>query len=621
MCGLAGFVGAGSRSDLEAMTAALAHRGPDGEGFHVEPGLRLHLGHRRLAVIDIAGGAQPMWDGAHEVGVVYNGEIYNFRELRRELEERGHRFATDHSDTEVLIHGYKEWGDGLPARLNGMFAFAIFDRPGKRLYLARDRFGEKPLYYFHRPGLFAFASELGALALHPRVSARIDRRAVVKLFAYGYIPAPLALYEGAAKLPAGGWLKFDMESGGLQAGTYWTFRIEPDEARRDTGALAEELRALLIQATRRRLVSDVPLGIFLSGGIDSSTILACAAQSVAPSQLSAFTVGFNEPSFDESAEARAVARHFGCRHAVEMLDLERARALLPEVLRRMDEPLGDPSILPTHLLCRHTRHSVTVALSGDGGDELFAGYDPFLALWPARLYNRLVPRGLHRGLRRLADLLPVASHNMSLDFRLRRTLSGLSHDTPMWNPVWMAPLEPGLLNDVLEQPISAEDVYSEAIDLWERPGDLGVIDRALEFFTHFYLSNGILAKTDRAAMMCSLEARAVFLDNDLVEFCRRLPSRFKFRGGQRKRLLKKAMAPLLPESVLRRAKKGFGMPLADWLRRLPAPPRTVPPGMNHGRLLSMWQAHCAGRADHRLALWCWLSMDAMIGSHAPQRAA
>jgi asparagine synthase (glutamine-hydrolysing) len=610
MCGIAGFTGAGNRDHLAAMTAALKHRGPDGDGFFIDPDVPVYLGHRRLAIIDISGGTQPMWNEDRIIGVIFNGEIYNHRELRNELVANGHRFQSDHSDTEVLVHGFEQWGPSLVEKLNGMFAFAIYDRCRRRLFLARDRFGEKPLYYCHHQHGFAFASELTALALHPAVTGALSRRALQKYFAYGYIPAPLAIFEGCAKLPGGCYLTYDLDDGALSLKRYWRFQMEPDESLRneDEDKLADELRSLFVQATKRRLISDVPLGIFLSGGIDSSGVLAGAAQHIKPNQLSTFTIGFNEPSFDESGYAQSVAQFFGTKHHCEMLDLDAAITLIPTVLRNLDEPLSDPSIIPTYLLSQFTRRHVTVALSGDGGDELFAGYDPFRALGPAKLYHALVPRGLHRGLRRLADLLPISTRNMSFDFKVRRVLTGLSYPPAMWNPIWLAPTEPKVMGELFEEPLCAEDLYEEAIDLWSSGGNMG--DRTLEFYTNYYLQDDILMKVDRAAMMVSLESRAVFLDNDLVQFCRRLPYRFKYRNGTRKYLLKKALAPLLPKAVLSRRKKGFGIPLAKWLKVMPNIdlPRRYVDGFYDASIDRRWNEHKAGYADHRMILWSWLAL-------------
>ena len=614
MCGIAGFVGPGSEADLAAMTAALAHRGPDGQGLYVDAPAAVHLGHRRLAVIDLAGGAQPMWNAERSIGVIFNGEIYNHQELRLLLTRRGHVFRSQGSDTEVLVHGYHEWGEALPARLNGMFAFAVYDRMRRRLFLARDRFGEKPLYYYRKAGLFAFASELGALLKHRSFDAGLSLRSLQKFFAYGYLPAPNALYEGTAKLPGGSHLTLDLGSGELRVESYWRFRLEPDDAltAADEDRLAEELRHLFLQAVRRRLMSDVPLGVFLSGGVDSASALAAAAQGRPAASLRTFTIGFRDASFDEAPAARETAHAFGTLHNQEILDFDLASALVPDVLTRLDEPLGDPSLIPAYLLSRFARQHVTVALSGDGGDELFAGYDPFRALTPARHYNRLVPSPLHRGIRCLAELLPVSTRNMSWDFKLRRTLTGLSYPPSLWNPVWMAPVEPQAMKDLFHAPLDVREIYSEAISLWDEDPGKSIVDRTLEFCTNIYLPDDILARVDRATMMTSLESRAVFLDNDLVAFCRRLPSHFKYRNGERKYLLKRAMAPLLPRQVLERPKKGFGIPAALWLRKLPPLPSLALSGVHTAWVDAAWRAHRSGAGDHRLLLWCWLSLQRVL---------
>jgi len=619
MCGIAGFVGEHDPAHLGAMVGALAHRGPDDEGRYIDPALGVHLGFRRLAIIDPAGGAQPMWNADRSIGVVFNGEIYNHRELRAELEGLGHRFATDHSDTEVLVHGYAAWGQALPLRLNGMFAFVVFDRARRLLFAARDRFGEKPFYYTARPRFFAFASELSALICHPKVDRTIDPRSLQKFFAYGYLPAPNALYRGARKLPGGCCLALDLASGELAETRYWRFTIEAenDAPAARIAPLAEELRDLLDRAVARRLLSDVPLGVFLSGGIDSSLVLALAARHRPAASLDSFTIGFTEPSFDESAHARRVATMIGTRHHQRILDLDAARDAADWVLARLDEPLGDASILPTWLLSGFARETVTVALSGDGGDELFAGYDPFAALAPAVWYDRLMPKAVHPVLRRLVGRLPRSTANMSLDFRLRRALAGLSYPPRYWNPVWMAPVEPALMAALFDAPLPIEELYSEAIDLWDRSPALTMVDRTLEFFTNLYLQDDILTKTDRASMMVSLETRAVFLDNDLVEFCRRLPHGYKFRDGTRKYLLKRAATGLLPDAILQRKKKGFGIPLAAWLRQIPPqPPLSSVPGIDMGWVAGQWRDFRAGRSDERLFLWSWLSLQSVMGATA-----
>jgi len=614
MCGLAGFVGPGTQGTLRAMGAALAHRGPDGEGVEIDRGAGVHLLHRRLAVIDLAGGAQPMWNEDRTVAVIFNGEIYNHLDLRRELAGRGHVFRTDHSDTEALVHGYEEWGEALPSRLNGMFAFAVYDRPRGRLFLARDRMGKKPLYYACRPGLFAFASELGALLVHPGIERRTDRKSLQKLFAYGFIPSPRSLYEGIARLPGGHHMTFDLARPGVFAiRKYWEFAIEPPDAipADPERAWGEELRHLLGQAVRRRLMSDVPLGVLLSGGIDSSAVLAYAREALGNGRIETFSIGFREASFDESAHARAVAARFGADHHEEILDLERARELVPYVLGRLDEPLGDPSIVPTYQLCEFARRRVTVALGGDGGDELFAGYDPFKALGVAAWYNRLLPGWMKSGVRRLAELLPVSEANMALEFRVKRGLRGASYPPKLWNPAWLGPLEPCEIEALFGEPVAADELYEEAIAAWESSRATHLVDKTLEFYARLYLPDDILAKADRASMMASLELRSPFLDQDLVEFARRIPHEYKYRHGRTKYLLKAALRGVVPDPVLDRPKKGFGIPFARWMRSWEGRgfDRAAAMVGNPGWVRDVLEQHRAGKRDHRMPLWCLLALE------------
>jgi len=617
MCGLVGFVGAIDDALLERMTRRLAHRGPDGEGNWIDNELGVHLGHRRLAIIDIAGGHQPMWNEDGTVGIVFNGQIYNHIELRQELLRLGHVFRSSHADTEVLVHGYEAWGHQLAERLNGMFAFAIVDRRTRRLYLARDRFGEKPLYWSRIPGGIAFASELSALALHPHVSKSVDRRALQKFFAHGFIPAPNAILQGVRKLSAGSWITYDLPTQAITERRYWRFRVEPDESLGPDAELrlVDELRARLFDAVRRRLMADVPLGIFLSGGVDSTTVLAFAREVLPNSEIKTFTIGFTEPSYDESEYAARVAARFDTVHLTETLDLNRSKELVPQVLGGLDEPLADPSLIPTFLLARFTRRHVTVALSGDGCDELFAGYDPFAALRPAQIYSRVVPRLVHGGVLRLAGRIPRSSRNMSLDFKIRRALLGLSYDESLWNPVWLSPMSPDLIRQAFEEPLAEEDLYSEVLEAWRDSDHLSLTDRTLEFFTRFYLQDDILTKVDRAAMMNSLESRAIFLDNDLVDFARSLPSHFKYRSGKRKYLLKCALRGMVPDFVLNRPKKGFGIPLPEWLRDLEVPRhRNGSDGLSSVHVDRLVDAHRSRRADHRLAIWSLIAYQ--NGSHS-----
>lgn len=603
MCGIAGFVGAGDRALLERMTARLVHRGPDALGIEIDPDRGVHLGHRRLSILDVEGGVQPMRDG--ELSIVFNGEIYNFVELRQELERLGARFRSDHSDTEVLLHGYRAWGEALPGRLNGMWAFALYDRARQRVFCSRDRFGKKPFYYRHAPGLFAFASELLALREHPGVPSGLNEQALRKYFAYGFVPAPATLVKGVHKLPGGCSMTFDLASGQLSQQRDWRYRAEPDEslAAKPVEALVDELHGLLDAAIARRLVADVPVGLFLSGGVDSSTVAALALRHAGAERLRTYSIGFDEASFDESESARAVAEHIGAHHQLRRLSVEQARDALPALLAGIDEPIADSSILPTWLLCGFAREQVTVALGGDGADELFAGYDPFKALRYARWYSRWVPRPVHKAILAVASHLPVSHRYMSFDFRLKRLLRGVDRKPALRLPVWLAPASEVDLAELFSEPVPLDEVYAEAIDAWEHSPSKDDVDRASSFFAELYLQDDILVKVDRASMLHSLEVRAPFLDIDLVDFARRLPARFKLRGGQTKWLLKQLAERLLPKEIVHRRKQGFALPVGRWLAEgrigtdLMVPPSRV----------EVWSRrlaeHRAGSVDNRLYLW------------------
>ncbi len=609
MCGIAGFVGRGDVATLRRMTDAIRHRGPDAEGHWQEESAGVFLGHRRLSIVDLGGGAQPMWTRDGQLSVIFNGEIYNHAELRAGLQAAGCEFVTDHSDTEVLLHGYRTWGDGFVERLNGMWAFVIYDRARRRLFGSRDRFGKKPLYYFHEGDTLGFASELSALTQHPVCPTGLSPLSLKKYFAYCYIPAPRSIYERVWKLPGGHSLSYDLAKRELKTWRWWEFVIEPHGAHETHATYEVELRETLERATKRRLMSDVPLGVFLSGGIDSSAIAALAAKHVPAGQLNTFSIGFDDPTFDESQWARLVAEKLGTRHHHETLDLDKSSALLPELIARLDEPLGDGSLLPTYLLSRFTRQHVTVALGGDGGDELFAGYDPMRALRTAELYAKFVPRPIHVGLRHLAARLPVTHANISFDFKVKRFLRGLSYAPPLWNPLWMGALEPADITEYFREPADPEEIYSEAIEAWDRCAQPNVVDRALQFWTQLYLQDGILAKVDRASMLCSLEARSPFLDIEVVDLARRIPWQLKLRGGETKWILKKALAPLLPPEIISRPKKGFGMPIGRWLRedRFDFGTGALPAGLDRAFLEKKLAAHRSNRADERLFLWCqWL---------------
>ena len=622
MCGIAGFVGNGDAAALKAMTDALAHRGPDAEGYWSDEREAVFLGHRRLTILDPTGGAQPMWTRDGRIGITFNGEIYNFAELRRELEAAGHEFSSDHSDTEVILYGYRQWGPDVVHRMNGMWSFALLDRDRRRLFCSRDRFGKKPFYYYARPGLFAFASELTALAAHRGIRLTVSAPALRKYFAYGYIPAPSSMFDEVRKLPGGHSLLYDLQSQAVQVIRYWEFLLEPDEVRPANyeEACAEEIRNLLQAAVRRRMVSDVPIGIFLSGGIDSSAVAALAAASAPAGTVRTFSIAFEEAQYDESRYAELVARHIGTAHRVQTLSAERAREVLPQIFSRLDEPLGDSSLLPTYLLCKHTRQHVTVALGGDGADELFAGYAPFKALRWARLYRRMAGPKLHQGIAALVSRLPASHGYLSLELRLKRALRGVSYAPSMWNPMWLCPLGERELSELLSEPVDLEEVFSEAIEAWERAPAANDVDRTLQFYTRLYLQDDILMKVDRASMLNSLEVRAPFLDIDLVNRVRRVPSDLKLRGSTTKYILRKALRGVLPVRTLTRSKQGFAVPIAAWFARRQLSLDFDEAGVvvNRPFTLQKLAEHVGGQADHRWFLWNQWALNKVQTRYAAQ---
>lgn len=615
MCGIAGFVGPENDRALHAMAAAIRHRGPDGEGYYYCPVNGISFAHCRLSVTDIAGGRQPMWNEDGTVGIVFNGEIYNHLELRSELLRKGHIFKSDHSDTETLIHGYEEWGADLLIRLNGMFAFCIYDQNTKRLFLARDRFGEKPLYYALGNLQFVFASELKALLAHPCVKREVNPVSIQKYFGYGFIPAPYSLYQNVNKLPGGHYMFYDLLMGQAKITKYWRYQIKPDRnyAKESEVDLALELRTLLIAAVKKRMVADVPIGVFLSGGIDSSAILACASRGEAADRIRTFSIGFREKEFDESAKARGIANYFGSDHTEEIFSVDSAKEVADHVLGMLDEPMGDSSILPTYLLSRFARKSVTVALGGDGGDELFAGYAPFHALKAAQFYCDLLPIGLRNFILSQVNRLPASEGYLSFDFKLKRTLQGLKYPSSVWNPMWLSPLKPDEIVELMNAPVEWGEVYADAIDAWQSSDADDLLSRSIEFYGRFYLQDSVLTKVDRASMMVGLEVRSPFLDNSVVEFAQRLPSSLKYCKGTSKYLLKKSMKTILPNEVIYRPKKGFGIPLTTWLKFWQIADTDMA-RCSGSFFRKMLNEHRQGKRDNRLFLWNWLVLQRHLTS-------
>jgi len=615
MCGITGIAdlsGPVRPEVLRRMTNTLRHRGPDEESYHIPVpapgGAAVGFGFRRLAIIDLLGGRQPMCNENGAIWIVCNGEIYNHADLRLELEAKGHTFRT-HSDVEALLHLYEEHGADCLAKVNGMFALAIWDAPNQTLFLARDRLGKKPLYFRHTPAQLIFGSEVKALLAHPDCPRELDARNLSKYLAYEYVPSPHCIFKSIHKLPAGHWLIW--KNGQTRLSRYWDLKFSNGADARPEEEIAGELRERLKESVRLRLISDVPLGVFLSGGIDSSSVVAMMAELMPPARIKTFAIGFEEKSFDESGHARRLAAYFGTDHREQILQSKTLLDILPEVAAFLDEPLADASIIPTYLLSKFTRQHVTVALGGDGGDELFAGYPTFQAHRMAAFYK--MPRLLHeRMIQPLAACLPVSSDNFSFDFKVKRFLRGMGRRPAIRDQFWMGSFTPGEQRALLHGPAPEIDAYDDVVEAERNCGSSNGMERLIYLYCKFYLQDCILTKVDRASMACSLEARAPFLDYTFVEFVNAIPFRFKLKGLTTKYILKKAMHNKLPPEILGRGKKGFGIPVAKWFRNglrqplldLLSESRIRRQGIfNPAEITRLVDEHLRGTKDNRKQLW------------------
>ena len=623
MCGITGWAYLDSRTPprdgarelLHSMCERMVHRGPDSEGLLVSEGVA--LGVRRLAIIDLLTGEQPTFNEDRSVVVILNGEIYNYRELRKELEARGHSFRSA-SDTEVLPHLYEEFGRDMVQHLNGMFAFALWDSKRRRLFIARDRFGEKPLYWAVFNGLLLFASEPKVLLSHPEVHPALNLQALRLYLSFDYVPAPHSIYEGIYKLSAAHSLT--LEDGRVDIERYWRLSYRKTDAIPTVEEAARELRGLLFDSVRMRLVSDVPLGVLLSGGIDSSTVAAMAVRA-SSDPVKTFSISFAESSFDESSYARGVAKFLGTDHHEERLSANLAANLVGEIGSWMDEPFSDPSLVPTYLLSRFTRKHVTVALGGDGGDELFAGYPMYVGHRWATLYSR-VPHLIRESIvEPLVRMLPKKTKNLSFDYKAARFIAGSKYDTIARHHVWFGSFTPAEQEQVLTQETLAQtdgDIYREARSLLAECDANDGIERLQSLDTQLYLAEDILTKVDRASMAVSLEVRAPFLDQRVAEYAASLPANYKLRGKTTKYILKRAVVGFVPPFVTRRGKKGFGVPVAEWLklnlrplaRDLLSPARVRRAGVfNPDYVVRLQDEHEKGIANHRKLLWTLLMFE------------
>ncbi|UJX42187.1 asparagine synthase (glutamine-hydrolyzing) [Desulfovibrio sp. JY] len=576
MCGICGFMATrGGRAELserlDRMCAAIAHRGPDGQGVYADAfadGGGVWLGHRRLAVIDLVTGDQPLFNETRSLAIVFNGEIYNFKELREELTARGHVFTTQ-SDTETIIHLYEEMGPACAARLRGMFALAIWDAGRRELFLARDPFGKKPLYYMEKDGGIVFGSEIKALLAVPGVSARLDASAVAHYLTLQHVPEPATGFAGVKSLPAGHSLTW--RDGRACLTRYFRLDYLPKLTGSEE-ALAEELRQRVTEAVRLRLVADVPLGAHLSGGVDSGIITAVMA-GLTDRPVRTFSIGFAEEAFSETAKARAVAGRFGTEHTEFTLTFDDARAVMEDVAAATDMPFADPSALAAWHLCKLTRQHVTVALNGDGGDEMFAGYQRYWLDPLADVYARLPNVVTRRLVPWLASLVP-ARGNVPVEADWRAGIARLAQAARIprtaslvrWGSYFSPWDRHALLRPEFERASRPADTVALYEAFYAAANADAPLDHNLFADVSVYLPGDLLVKADRMAMAHALEGRSPFLDSELASFAARLPVRCKLRGRTGKYLLRKAFAHLLPTGIASQPKRGFGLPLAGWFK-------------------------------------------------------
>ena len=627
MCGITGIFDTRARRDvprdvLVAMNDAIAHRGPDDDGFHFEAGVG--LGHRRLSIIDLSGGHQPLFNEDRTVSVVFNGEIYNYQDLVVELTARGHAFHTK-SDTEVIVHAWEEWGEACVTRFRGMFAFGLWDRNRETLFLARDRLGVKPMHYTILPdGMLLFGSELKALLAHPQVVRTIEPQTVEEYFALGYVPEPRTVFKDVFKLPPAHTLAIRRGQPIPASREYWDVRFDVDAgAALSDAAACDELVERLRESVRLRMMSEVPLGAFLSGGVDSSAVVAMMA-GLSSDPVNTCSIAFNDVRFDESAYAQLVADRYRTRHQVEHVESDDFD-LIDTLARLYDEPYADSSAIPTYRVCQLARKNVTVALSGDGGDETFGGYRRYRFHLMEEKLRSTFPLGVRRpvfgALGRAypkADWAPRA-------LRAKSTFEALGRDSVEAYFHTMSLIRSPLRQQLYTPAFRRELAGYDAIEVMRRHAQRAPTDDPLSQIQYIdlktYLVGDINTKVDRASMAHSLEVREPLMDHPLVEWMATLPSSIKIRNGEQKYLLKKAMEPYLPDEIMYRPKMGFAIPLAQWFRG-PLAGR-VKSALNGSRLADTgWfdrdamtrlvDQHQSGVRDHSTPIWTILMFDAFL---------
>jgi asparagine synthase (glutamine-hydrolysing) len=583
------------------MCSVIRHRGPDDEGLWVADGIA--LGMRRLSIIDVAGGHQPIANEDGTVWIVFNGEIYNFRVLRAELEGRGHRFATS-TDTEVIVHAWEEWGTDAVRRLRGMFGLALWDTRSRQLLLARDRVGIKPLYYSLVAGRLRFGSELKSLLCHPDQPRDIDVDALDHYLSFLYTPRETSVFKDVCKLPPGHLLTW--QDGRVHVQPYWKPAASEPFAGTEADA-REQLEAVLADAVSSHLVSDVPIGAFLSGGVDSSIVVALMAR-LSGDRVKTFSIGFDEPAFDELAHARRVAEHYGTDHH-EFIVRPDAIGILDDIIGHFDEPFADSSAIPTWYVSEVARRHVTVVLSGDGGDELFGGYDRYLPHPHVVAFDRYAPQGLRRVAGIAAATLPHGVRGKNFLRHVGRSERGRYLDAIRY---FSADEKPSLLAADVRAALGGVDPETRLARHFERYAALPWPSQMMRFDLETYLPDDVLTKVDRMSMAHSIESRVPLLDNEVIDFATSLPSSMKIANGRRKHILKEVGSGLLPPGLVDRQKQGFGVPLGIWfrggLRELFADTLLSPASLQRGYfeprfVTRLVNEHLSGRRDHTLRLW------------------
>jgi asparagine synthase (glutamine-hydrolysing) len=583
MCGIAGFWGKGNESVMRAMTEALHHRGPDFRGTFFDPKMALGLGHARLSILDLSSGAhQPFFSQDKRFAIVFNGEIYNFKSIRQDLVERGYGPFQTQGDTEVLLKAYQADGIACLSKLNGMFAFAIFDYERNEMVLARDRMGKKPLYIAQASSTLLFASELKAILKHPEFKSELNVNALNHYLTLDYVPTPISIFDGVEKLEGGHYLRIDYK-GNIIRGTFWEPNFIPLEISFDESK--EELDRLLAEATALRLVADVPVGIFLSGGLDSSAV-AYYAQKQAVSPIQTFSIGFNEKSYDERAYAQQVAHQLGTVHHERILTAQESIDLIPTVFS-------------------------SLALGGDGSDELLAGYPTFISEKLAPLISWM-PFSVIQDLQQMVNLLPASDQNISLDFKLRQFLKGFENSKRFRHSHWLGSFSISEKKNLWNKDLVFKIPHRNNLSVIDDYAKRGSEQELIYMYLKTYLQDDILVKVDRASMMNSLEVRAPFMDVHVVEFLNRLPYNFKLKGFRGKHLLKETMRGKLPSDIIDRPKKGFGIPVSLWLKNelkdlcndLLSKETIESQGLfDYNYVEQLKQNHFKGRQNNRKELW------------------